>query len=73
LGTLLEAERFLVGHAALIVHSFRHQDECLDDFAGFLALFRPNGDFAELVPLDVPRQIPPYAGWARGDKSLLDA
>jgi len=70
---LVEAEHFNAGYAALVVHSFSQQDEWIDDFASFLALYGAQARVGNLVKLALPGPLPAYAGWARGDARFLDA
>jgi hypothetical protein len=68
---LVEAERFNVRHAVMIVHSFSPSAEHFDDYRAFLALFGVETSPNKLFLLRESEGINLYSGWATGDAKYL--
>jgi len=63
---VLEAKRFKIPNAALIVHSFSQQHLWFDDFAAWCHLFGSDPSIGQLVKLTELSGTSLYAGWAVG-------
>ncbi len=63
---VLEARRFQVPHAALIIHSFSPDHLWFEDFQTWCGLFRATPEIGQLVTLGNLEGTRLYAGWAVG-------
>ncbi|MGH9426148.1 MAG: DUF6946 family protein [Terriglobia bacterium] len=70
---VIEAQRFGAKHAVMFVHSFSHNDEWHNDFAGFVALFGRNAEIGQLVSASASRGLPLHFAWVHGDERFLNA
>ena len=69
---LIEARRFNAPNALMLVHSFSHENEWLEDYQHFLALFGARGEVDSLVFAKNVNRINLYFGWAKGDEKYLN-
>lgn len=65
---VIEAERFMTGAAAMVVHSFSPDARWFDDYARFVALFGEVVSKDAAASITLPCQKPLYLGWAVGDQ-----
>ena len=69
---MIEAERFGAKSAVVLVHSFSAEDEGLQDYQAFLALYGVKGEPGDLVRLKRTHGIDLYCGWVRGNPKYLE-
>ena len=68
---LIEAERFGATTAVMLVHSFSQQDEHIDDYKDFVALFGATGDVNTVSYAGSKNGIDLYLAWVRGEERFL--
>ena len=69
---VLEAERFMTGAAAMIVHSFSPVAAWRDDYARFLDVMGVADVAGALSSRLTPNSRPIYLGWAAGDQRFRE-
>ncbi|WP_374469927.1 hypothetical protein [Phenylobacterium sp.] len=65
---VVEAQRFLTGAAAMIVHSFSPERRWFEDYARFVQLFGP-APAPESTTVEIPCGRRLLLGWAAGDQA----
>lgn len=70
---VIEAERFNASHAVMLVHSFSPNNQWLEDFLAFTALFGLSAQVGRLVSTQARHNLPLHLGWVRGDERFLRA
>jgi len=68
---VIEAERFKMDAAALLVHSFSPTNRWFDAFAHFASLFGCKAEPGKLMTVRPNALRPFYLGWACGDPQFL--
>lgn len=69
---LIEAERFGVETAVMLVHSFSQEDEHIGDYQAFVELFGASGGVNTVSYAGNRNGIDLYLAWVRGDKRFLE-
>lgn len=68
---IIEADRFNIKNALMLIHSFSQSYEHFEDYSDFLALFKLTARKDALAgPIDIDG-INLYFGWVKGDKRFL--
>lgn len=70
---VIEAERFNASHAVMLVHSFSPNNQWLEDFQAFTALFGLSAQADRLVSTQARHNLPLHFGWVHGDEHFLRA
>ena len=70
---LIEAERLRLTTAVMLVHSFSHEDERLEDYRQFVKLFDTTGDVNTVSYAGTKKGVDLYLAWVRGDARFLTA
>ena len=68
---VIEARRFGVEYALMLVHSFSQSDEWLADYAAFVELFGAKGECGTVVQLRELSGVTLHAGWVRGSEEWV--
>jgi len=70
----IEAQRFKVRSAVLIVHSFSQNDLWFEDLQTFVAMFGVTAATVGRLHLPIEIQgLKVFSGWARGEERFLQA
>ncbi len=68
---VIEAERFKIDVAAMIVHSFSPERMWFESYVKFLELLGLPENFGELASIRLPSGLLLNLGWASGDTRFL--
>ena len=68
---IIEAKRFRVSHAMMLVHSFSQIDEGFDDYAFFVSLFDGEAAVNRITHVGGRGDVDLYFAWVRGDERYL--
>ena len=69
---MIEAKKFKVENAMMLVHSFSRSNEGFDNYSRFLALFGASAELDYLVFAKNINGIDLYFGWVKGDEKYLE-
>ncbi len=70
---VIEAKRFGIGHAVMLVHSFSEKSLWFDDFNAFVNLFGLSASPDKLLSTTLGDGLPIHFAWIRGDTRFLSA
>jgi len=68
---VIEAERFNASHAVMLVHSFSPNNQWLEDFVAFTALYGLSAQVGRLVSTQARHNLPLHFGWVHGHERFL--
>jgi hypothetical protein len=68
---VIEAERFNASHAVMLVHSFSPNNQWLEDFMAFTALYGLSAQVGRLVSTQARYSLPLHFGWVQGHERFL--
>jgi hypothetical protein len=68
---VIEAERFNASHAVMLVHSFSPNNQWIEDFLAFTALFGLSAQVGRLASTQARHNLPLHFGWVHGNERFL--